>query len=112
MHIHPNNNLQLAALGSEREEVQAIQARRAAEVRKKLSAASRAMQLGEDEFSSTATRVEARSSESQSEPHPGRYSGHYQGPYLGHYLGHYVSEGAGQNPGAGDGSGRLFSAKA
>ena len=65
MHIHPNNNLQLAALGSLREEVQAIQARRAAEVRKKLSAAAKTTGIGEDESSNAAARVEARTYESE-----------------------------------------------
>jgi len=43
MPIHANNNLQLAALGVGREEVSEIQAKRAAEVRRKLSSASRAI---------------------------------------------------------------------
>ena len=44
MHIHANNNLLLASLGAGREEVSEIQARRAAEVRRKLSSATRVME--------------------------------------------------------------------
>ena len=86
MHIHANNNLQLATLGSLREEVHEIQAKRAAEVRKKLSTAAHANVLGEDEFSSGTSRVEARSYESESRQ--------------------------GQSSAEEDGFGRLFSAKA
>ena len=100
MHIHPNNNLQLAALGVGREQVSELQAKRAAEVRKKLSAASRAMALGEDEFSSTAGRVEARTSDAASEAEPGAGPVAYPVAYSGH------------RSDAGDRSGQLFSAKA
>lgn len=41
MHIHANNNLLLASIGAGREELSEIQAKRAAEVRKKLASASR-----------------------------------------------------------------------
>ena len=64
MHIHANNNLQLASIGSGREQAQEIAAKRAAEVRRKLSAASRSMALDQAEFSGTA-RVEARSYEGE-----------------------------------------------
>lgn len=63
MHIHPNNNLQLASLGVAREETQVIQAKRATEVRRKLSSASRVLEDSE-ELSSPALRVERRSYES------------------------------------------------
>lgn len=83
MHIHPNNTLQLASLGPAREEANAIQAKRAAEVRRKLSAvgASRVLQASEDEIYGAAGRVAAR------------------------------SYGRGEQPG-GDDFGRLFSAEA
>ena len=65
MHIHPNNSLMLATLGVGREEVQEIQAKRAAEVRRKLSSASRV--LGDsEELSGPASRVERRSYQSES----------------------------------------------
>lgn len=38
MHVHANYNLQLAAMGSNRDEIQEIAARRAAEVRRRLAA--------------------------------------------------------------------------
>jgi hypothetical protein len=60
MHIHANNNLQLAALGAGREEVSEIQAKRAAEVRRKLSSASRVMEDSEY-LLGPAPRVERRS---------------------------------------------------
>lgn len=63
MHIHPNNNLQLASLGFAREEVKEIQAKRAAEVRRKLSSASHA--LGDSEELVSAPRIERRSYESE-----------------------------------------------
>ncbi len=65
MHIHPNNSLMSATLGVGREEVQEIQAKRAAEVRRKLSSASRV--LGDsEELSGPASRVERRSYQSES----------------------------------------------
>jgi len=64
MHIHPNNSLQLASLGFAREETQAIQAKRAAEVRRKLSSASRVLK-DSDELSGPALRVVQRSYESE-----------------------------------------------
>ena len=60
MHIHPNNNLTLASLGLGREEVQEIQAKRAAEVRRKLSSASRVLE-DSDDLLSGAPRIERRS---------------------------------------------------
>jgi hypothetical protein len=60
MHIHANNNLLLASLGTNREEVHEIQARRAAEVRRKLSLASRTIP-DSDELSGAPRPVEARS---------------------------------------------------
>jgi hypothetical protein len=59
MHIHANNNLALASLGAGRDEIREIQARRAAEVRRKLSSASRGIESGAED--SDAERVEARS---------------------------------------------------
>jgi hypothetical protein len=64
MHIHANNSLLLASLGASRNEAQAIQARRAAEVRRKLSTASRVLEES-DELSSPALRVERRSYEGE-----------------------------------------------
>jgi len=64
MHIHANNNLQLAALGAGREEVSEIQAKRAAEVRRKLSSAARVMEDSED-LLGPAPRVERRSYEGE-----------------------------------------------
>ncbi len=64
MHIHPNNNLQLSSLGFVREESQAIQAKRAAEVRRRLSSASRVIEDSE-ELSGPALRLERRSYESE-----------------------------------------------
>ena len=59
------NSLMLATLGVGREEVQEIQAKRAAEVRRKLSSASRV--LGDsEELSGPASRVERRSYQSES----------------------------------------------
>ena len=72
MHIHANNNLSLASLGAGREELSEIQAKRAAEVRKKLASASR---LADDSDSDSelllgpARRVEAHDYEA--EPQPG-----------------------------------------
>jgi hypothetical protein len=68
MHIHPNNNLQLASLGFAREEAQ-IQAKRAAEVRRKLSAAASRIAEDSEELASPGLRVERRSYDS--EPRPG-----------------------------------------
>ena len=62
MHIHTNNSLQLASLGAGREEAQEIAVKRAAEVRRKLSIASRVIEDLEA-FSGAATRVEAHSYE-------------------------------------------------
>jgi len=64
MHIHPNNSLQLASLGFAREEAEAVQARRAAEVRRKLSSASRVIEDSE-ELSGSALRVERRAYKSE-----------------------------------------------
>ena len=61
MHIHPNNNPMMASLGAAREDVQQIQAKRAAEVRRKLSAASRVSAFSADQFAGAARQVEARS---------------------------------------------------
>ena len=58
----------LATLGVGRQEVQEIQAKRAAEVRRKLSSASRALE-DSDESASVALRVERRSY--QSDPRAG-----------------------------------------
>ncbi len=63
MHIHPNNQLALASLGSAREEVQALQAKRAAEVRKKLSSAARALEAGDAESAAVIPRVDRRTYE-------------------------------------------------
>ena len=59
MHIHPNSSLILATLGLGREELREVQAKRAAEVRRKLSSVSRAPGDAE-EFSDRAMRVEQR----------------------------------------------------
>jgi len=68
MHIHPNNNLALASLGSAREEVQALQARRAAEVRKKLSSAARLLEATDGDTGSVS-RLDRRAYEAgQREP--------------------------------------------
>jgi PP-loop superfamily ATP-utilizing enzyme len=50
MHVHANYSQQLASLGVSREETREIAARRAAEVRKKLSAASGSIlsEIGEE----------------------------------------------------------------
>jgi len=61
MHIHPNNQLALASLGSAREEVQALQAKRAAEVRKKLSSAARMLEASDGESSALVPRVDRHS---------------------------------------------------
>jgi len=68
MHIHANNNLLLASIGAGREELSEIQAKRAAEVRKKLASATRLTDDSED-LLDVATRVERRAYES--EPQPG-----------------------------------------
>jgi len=66
MHIHANNNLQLAALGAGREELSEIQARRAAEVRRKLASATRLIDESDsDGLLGPAPRVERRSYESE-----------------------------------------------
>jgi hypothetical protein len=70
MHIHANNNLALAALGAGREEVSEIQARRAAEVRRKLSSAARLMEDSGD-ILGPASRVTRRSYEESAEGEPG-----------------------------------------
>lgn len=66
MHIHANNNLLLASIGAGHEELSEIQAKRAAEVRKKLASASR---LGDDSDSEDllgpTPRVERRAYESE-----------------------------------------------
>ncbi|MBB5058363.1 hypothetical protein HDF16_003077 [Granulicella aggregans] len=66
MHIHANNNLLLASIGAGREELSEIQAKRAAEVRKRLASASR---LADDSDSEVllgpAPRVEARDYEAE-----------------------------------------------
>jgi hypothetical protein len=58
MHIHPNNQLALASLGAGREELSEIQARRAAEVRKKLSSATRILEASDGESSAAVPRVD------------------------------------------------------
>ncbi len=68
MHIHANNNLLLASIGAGREELSEIQAKRAAEVRKKLASATRLTDDSED-LLDVAPRVERRTYES--EPQPG-----------------------------------------
>jgi hypothetical protein len=60
MHIHPNNNLALASLGAGREELSEIQAKRAAEVRKKLSSAARMLEASDGEPSAGVSRVDRR----------------------------------------------------
>jgi len=62
MHIHPNNNLALAALGVGREELSEIQAKRAAEVRKKLSSAARVLESADGEPASVS-RIDRRAYE-------------------------------------------------
>ncbi len=74
MHIHPNNNLTLASLGVGREEAQ-IQAKRAAEVRRKLSVAASSISEESDELSSPALRVERRSYDSEPRPDDGETFG-------------------------------------
>jgi hypothetical protein len=68
MHIHPNNNLALASLGSAREEVQALQARRAAEVRKKLSSAARVLEATDGDSGSVSRLDRSAYEASQREP--------------------------------------------
>ena len=70
MHIHANNNLLLASLGAGREELSEIQAKRAAEVRKKLQSATHLKTDSESDSDSEvllgpAPRVEARDYESE-----------------------------------------------
>jgi hypothetical protein len=70
MHIHANNNLLLASIGAGREELSEIQAKRAAEVRKKLASATRLMDDSDSDGQlGPATRVERRAYEA--EPQPG-----------------------------------------
>ncbi|WP_263373318.1 hypothetical protein [Granulicella aggregans] len=76
MHIHANNNLLLASIGAGREELSEIQAKRAAEVRKKLASATRLMDDSDSDSDSDsedllgpAQRIERRTYES--EPQPG-----------------------------------------
>jgi hypothetical protein len=74
MHIHANNNLLLASIGAGREELSEIQAKRAAEVRKKLASATRLMDDSDSDSDSEdllgpAQRIERRTYES--EPQPG-----------------------------------------
>jgi hypothetical protein len=64
MHIHPNNNLTLASLGVGREET-LIQAKRAAEVRRKLSAAASGISENPEDSLGPAPRVERRSYDSE-----------------------------------------------
>ena len=76
MHIHANNNLLLASIGAGREELSEIQARRAAEVRKKLSSTTRLTDDSEsnsEDLLGPAPRVERRAYESElqsGEEHP------------------------------------------
>ena len=66
MHIHANNNLLLASIGAGREELSEIQAKRAAEVRKKLASASRlADDSDSEDLLGPAPRVERHTYESE-----------------------------------------------
>jgi hypothetical protein len=68
MHIHANNNLLLASIGAGREELSEIQAKRAAEVRKKLASATRLMDNSDsdsEDLLGPAPRVERRVYESE-----------------------------------------------
>ena len=85
MHIHPNSSLLLASQGVGREEAQ-IRAKNAAEVRRKLSGAVRALESGGGEEFRSAARVEGSA-----------------------YGGDHRAEGDG---GSGDSFGRLLSVKA
>jgi hypothetical protein len=69
MHIHANNNLLLASIGAGREELSEIQAKRAAEVRKKLASASRlADDADSEDLLGPEPRVERRTYESEPQP--------------------------------------------
>jgi hypothetical protein len=69
MHVHGNYNLQLAAMGSNREEVQEIAARRAAEVRRRLAAAEGLLALVDEDTAFIKAVSESRSGDdAYSEP--------------------------------------------
>lgn len=60
MHVHGNYSLQLASLGAGREESEKIAAKKAAEVRRKLSIASGALREVGDEVKAVTARPEER----------------------------------------------------
>ena len=64
MHIHPNSTLMLAALGAGGEETRAAQAKRAAEVRRKLSSAPHVLSSSEEPSGQTL-RAEERAYQRQ-----------------------------------------------
>ncbi len=71
MHVHANYSQQLASLGAGRNDTQEIAARRAAEVRKKLSAASGRVlsESGEEVAWVTPDNDERRNGERQNPQH-------------------------------------------
>ena len=67
MHIHLNYSPLLTSLAAERVETREIQAKRAAEVRRKLSSASRVLGDFKEPFD-IAPRIERRAYDSESRP--------------------------------------------
>jgi len=99
MHVHSNYNLQLATLGVNRDEVQEMAARRAAETRRRLSTVG---QEFSGEFGEVTAAAASPHTDSEDHPNPQQNASSGEGE----------RDQTDDGPASGGEQGRLFSARA